>query len=627
MNAAEMETLARKVWGAPNEALSSKDEMRFGKQGSKSIDLTKLTWFDHEAHEGGGFIELAKRAGVPLGEDSAFSKIYSYHSRDGRLAYQVCRKMPKGFLQRRPDGPDKWQWNMKGIEPLPYRLPQLLASAASAPVFIVEGEKDADALAERLLIATTNSGGAGNWRPSLNQYFKGRRVVILPDNDDAGHSHAWAVATALRDVAASVTILDLVSDMPPKSDISDWFAAGGTADELERHALEQLTAQERRHPPRAQSGEDQSAQAASNDSLADFLSVATWAARELPEPDRLLGDLVTSDSRVFLVGTTGLGKTMFGFALGLGMAAGAGFLHWRSARPCRVLYIDGEMSSALVKARSLGELRRVNAALGGAMTIYARDFDEQTEAAFPTLGKMPPLNTEEGHTFVKTLIDQTGGANVVIFDNVMSLLSGNMREDESWTNVQPLIAWLSAKRIAQVWFDHTGHDKTRQYGSSTKAWRFDAVGVMTALPDGDRGPGDLAFQLSFEGPYGKARRRTPDNASDFAPTTIRLIEDRWTSEQMKSGRATTGKVSPTALALHRALLDALAITTTPGETTRDAWHAEGVRLGLLEPCTDSDTRAERNRKRTKLGKYMAELKVAGWIGVDGEAVRDMKSHP
>ena len=359
--------------------------------------------------------------------------------------------------------------------------------------------------------------------------------------------------------------------------------------------------------------------------LADFLSAATWAKRDLPEPDRLLGDLVTTDSRVFLVGTTGLGKTMLGFALGYGMATGIGFLHWRSVRPARVLYLDGEMSSALVKVRCLAEMNRSNpGTMAGALIIYARDFDEQTDKAFPQIGKMPPLNTEAGHTFVRNLIASIGGVDVVILDNVMSLLSGDMREEESWTNTQPLVAWLSAKRIGQIWFDHTGHDKTRQYGSSTKAWRFDAVGVMTPLGDDDRAPGELAFQLSFESP-GKARRRTPDNWPDFAPTTIRLIDDRWTGEQAAGARTVRAKVSPVALALHRALLDALAVSDTPGQTTRDGWHAEGARLGLLDAYADDDNRATRDRKRAKLRKYMTELKAAGWIGVDGETVRDLQS--
>ena len=44
--------------------------------------------------------------------------------------------------------------------------------------------------------------------------------------------------------------------------------------------------------------------------LREFLSIELWAERDMPSPDRLLGDLVTTTTRTFLVGQSGLGKTM-----------------------------------------------------------------------------------------------------------------------------------------------------------------------------------------------------------------------------------------------------------------------------------------------------------------------------
>ena len=67
---------------------------------------------------------------------------YDYCDPAGNVRYQVVRKAPKFFVQRRPDGKGGWVWNMEGVEPLPYRLPELLA-APDKSVFISEGEKDA----------------------------------------------------------------------------------------------------------------------------------------------------------------------------------------------------------------------------------------------------------------------------------------------------------------------------------------------------------------------------------------------------------------------------------------------------------------------------------------------------
>src|SRR5208337_2523575 len=134
----------------------------------------------------------------------------------GHLLFQVCRLKPKSFRQRRPDGQGGWVWGLTagdyyrrpgekdwlrmnrtppaGAEvkhfpecpPILYRLDELFRADPAAPVFIAEGEADADALAALGLVATTCPMGAGKWRKKFNQYFQGKGVIILPDNDDPG---------------------------------------------------------------------------------------------------------------------------------------------------------------------------------------------------------------------------------------------------------------------------------------------------------------------------------------------------------------------------------------------------------------------------------------------------------
>jgi putative DNA primase/helicase len=162
---------------------------------------------------------------------------YDYRDERGDLVFQVCRFEPKDFRQRKPDGKGGWAWSVKGLRRLPYRLPELLAAPTDRTVFIVEGEKDADRLAGLGLVATCNPGGAGKWRSDYNAFFVGRDAVILPDNDDAGRGHAQAVAANLAPIAARVWILERPG-LPPKCDVSDWLAAGGTREELERLAAE-----------------------------------------------------------------------------------------------------------------------------------------------------------------------------------------------------------------------------------------------------------------------------------------------------------------------------------------------------------------------------------------------------
>jgi hypothetical protein len=47
---------------------------------------------------------------------------------------------------------------------------------------------------------------------------------------------------------------------------------------------------------------------------------------EIPPEEKLLGELIVPGSRTFLVGSTGLGKTLFGYELVGGMISGKGFL-------------------------------------------------------------------------------------------------------------------------------------------------------------------------------------------------------------------------------------------------------------------------------------------------------------
>ncbi|WP_243312352.1 hypothetical protein [Fundidesulfovibrio agrisoli] len=194
----------------------------------------------YAAVRGVGQVEAAEALACELGVDATkhakptvvprrrVVASYDYHGADGGLVFQVTRWEPKNFTQRRPDGRGGWINSVKGIELVPYHLPEVLKADA---VFIVEGEKDADALKAVGLVGTCNAQGAGKWRPEYSSHFIGKRVCILPDNDDPGRKHAQAVAQALHGVAALVKVVELPG-LPPKGDVSDWLANGGTREGL-----------------------------------------------------------------------------------------------------------------------------------------------------------------------------------------------------------------------------------------------------------------------------------------------------------------------------------------------------------------------------------------------------------
>ena len=157
--------------------------------------------------------------------------IYPYHDERGHLLFEVVKFPPKSFRPRRSDGNGGWVWNLDDTRRVLYRLPQLIVADPTETVYIVEGEKDADRLAALGLVTTTNPGGARRWRSEYGDHLKGRRVIIPPDNDEPGRSHAEDVAASLHAVAAEVRIL-LLPGLAEHGDVSDWLTAGGTAEKL-----------------------------------------------------------------------------------------------------------------------------------------------------------------------------------------------------------------------------------------------------------------------------------------------------------------------------------------------------------------------------------------------------------
>lgn len=182
-------------------------------------------------HAGCTFENILAAAGIEKQSSRRVVTTYDYCDEANELLYQALRYEPKGFSQRRPNGTGGWDYKLNGTRRVLYRLPELIASDLSELVFIVEGEKDADRLNSFGFVATTNSGGAGKWHSEYSGYLRGRRVVIISDNDEPGREHATKIAVSLEGIAASVRILEL-PNLPPKGDVSDWINAGGVVDEL-----------------------------------------------------------------------------------------------------------------------------------------------------------------------------------------------------------------------------------------------------------------------------------------------------------------------------------------------------------------------------------------------------------
>jgi DNA polymerase len=166
----------------------------------------------------------------PRGHSSA---VYIYRDANSAPYLRVVRSSAKKFWQSHWDN-GRWLKGKPSGPKIPYRLPELISAAPDIPVFVCEGEKDADNVAALGLIATTNSEGAGKgkWTVDLNKWFANKQTVyVLEDNDDDGRRHAREVAGHLQHLVNELHVVSF-SELPPKGDVSDWLDLGGNKDLL-----------------------------------------------------------------------------------------------------------------------------------------------------------------------------------------------------------------------------------------------------------------------------------------------------------------------------------------------------------------------------------------------------------
>ncbi|MDR2725024.1 MAG: AAA family ATPase [Candidatus Adiutrix sp.] len=497
----------------------------YGSEGrSFNLNLDSGAWIDNSTgQKGGDFISLvAEREGLTQGE--AARKIqaglsmapapapkpaprpserddrpeapttgepahtYPYHNGDGSLAFEVLRYEKPG--------------HKKAIRAKGAYNPKLLYNAAVAltynPIFIVEGEACVEALRPAkigLPNAVCNPGGAGKWRDEHSQALKGKDVVIFPDNDQPGRDHAAKVAASVYPYAASVKILDLPG-LPPKGDVVDWLAAGGTSSQL--RAL--MEAAPLYQPPQEIPKE---APLSPKASRLVVMGVRSFLSEEIPPRDYILNPVIPEQGLVMLYAARGVGKTFIALSISVAVASGGPLFAWKAERPRRTIYFDGEMP-----ARTMQD--RIRAIEAGAGCQIDDDFlqimtpDKQADRI------MPNLSTPEGQAELAEIVS---GFDFIVIDNLATLCRGRKEnEAESWGQMQE---WLLTLRRAgkSVLLVHHAGKTGDQRGSSAKE---DILDTVIKLSRSNEYMADQGAKFDLE--LTKARGITGPDAEPFEAT-------------------------------------------------------------------------------------------------------------
>lgn len=323
-------------------------------------------------------------------------KVYRYLDETGELLFEKLRYIDeqgrKSFGQRRPDPdrPREYIYNLDGVKKVLYNLPAVVkAVKAGDPVWLVEGEKDADTLTAKGVIATTPPNGAGKWEASFTQALAGAFIEVIADNDEVGLSHAWDVAEKLSAAGSTCRVWK----SPKFKDISDHLAGGLTFDDLD--LMEQRPIQVKFEETPMGVLLDQISQILRNDDLDDqqrlnrvSMAINSTGTEKPVDAGRLvvweeflkeaeketyewiIPDMLEVGERVIVVASEGVGKTMLARQIALCSAAGIHPFTYQRMKPIRTLTIDLENPERIIRRTSRNIL---NAALsrGYAKTVDA----------------------------------------------------------------------------------------------------------------------------------------------------------------------------------------------------------------------------------------------------------------
>ncbi len=267
--------------------------------------------------------------------------VYQYKDKAGRLRALNIRYEPKDFRPRyavieNPDPAafdDPAQWARKKPDGfvMPLYHEDEIARRSGDLLYMTEGEKDADALAQLGYLTTCHKAGGAVVHAGRG-IFKGRRAVIIADADEAGRKYAEEAGKNLSGEAASVTIITPPDDF---KDYSDWEEAQDSAESVE--ALRERF-------------ETWGIPASERDTCETLAAVWNDPPPRSPE---IVGGLLRQGHKMILSGSSKAGKSFALLQLAAALCEGREWLQTFPCKASRILYLNLEVDRASMIHRAL----------------------------------------------------------------------------------------------------------------------------------------------------------------------------------------------------------------------------------------------------------------------------------
>ena len=353
------------------------------------------------------FTDIIERAGVMRPREDALQRAaeqalreareraeYVYTDDAGQPLIRVTRDPGKVIRQWHWDGAG-WQPGTNGVVPPLYRLTSINAAVQSGTtIYVVEGEKDADALVAAGVCATTAIGGAKRkWEDAWTQSLRGADVVIVRDKDEPGHAHAQKVYDALATEGITASVVEAKAG----KDAFDHLSAGyGVSDFVSiQMALDEML----------------------SDVGINLLDVRHMLTNAPPATEWAWDGIAARGSLTMLFGSGKTGKSFLAMEVVISALTGGGVVAGRWVAPASwALMIDAENG----EIRTWRRLHALGVPDTVAGTLHIAD----------AVGVN--LSAEKDMTALRTLMDtiRTSGPGVIVFDSATALR--NVGIDDEW---------------------------------------------------------------------------------------------------------------------------------------------------------------------------------------------------